>query len=130
MDPVPAPPETLGQLIKRLRDGKNLSAERLEELVGYSPGSGIVTQIEKGTRGKRLSRDKAAAFAQALGVPVTEILRAAGKLTRTEEDAIAARPSFEDFVGSDQSLRIEQKRMLILLYNSYVPKSRRGSGRT
>jgi transcriptional regulator with XRE-family HTH domain len=115
--------ETFGEAIKRLRLARNLSQERLEALVNYTPGNGMVSQIENGERGKRMSPSRMAAFAQALGVPVAEIMRAAGRLTKAEAATLKQRPSFEAFVNSDPELRVDQKRMLVLLYKSYVPGS-------
>ena len=120
-------PESFGQMIQRLREARGMSQERLEALAGYVPGGGMVSQIEGGKRGTRLSRDRLVAFAQAFGVPVTEILKAAGKLTPEEARQIANRPSFADFVNADPNLRIDQKRMLIALYRTYTPKEP-GSG--
>lgn len=115
-------PESFGKMIQRLREARGMSQERLEALAGYVPGNGMVSQIEGGTRGARLPRDRLVAFAQALGVPVTDMLRAAGKLTAKEASEIAKRPAFADFVNSDPNLRVDQKRMLVALYRTYVPK--------
>lgn len=115
--------ETFGQWVRRHREARNLSQERLEVLAGWAEGSGMITQIEGGTRGKRLSRDKAAGLAQALGVPVAEVLSAAGRLTPAVAKEIAERPSFEAFVNADPNLRIDQKRLLIALYRTYSPRS-------
>lgn len=128
MDDVAAGDEALGALIKRLREARNLSQERLEVLADYRPGSGMIAQIEGGTRGKRLSRTRAAALAQALRVPVTDILRAAGRLSPEEEAELRGRPTFEDFVNSDPELRVDQKRMLVGLYRTYVPRSTGAGG--
>lgn len=117
-----AGPESFGEMIQRLREARGMSQERLEALAGYVPGNGMVSQIEGGTRGSRLPRDRLVAFAQALGVPVTDLLRAAGKLSAKEAAEIEKRPSFVDFVNSDPNLRIDQKRMLVALYRTYVPK--------
>ena len=121
--------ETFGEYVKRLREARNLSQERLEALVGYT-STGMVALIESGKRGKRLSRSRAAAFAQALGVPASDVLRAAGRLTKADVAELAARPPFEAFVNSDPDLRADQKRMIIALYKSYVPRSSSsGSGK-
>ena len=128
MNSVGASGESFGQWVKRHREARNLSQERLELLLGYAEGSGMVAQIEGGTRGKRLSRDRAAAFAQALGVDVVDVLRAAGKLTPADARAMEHRPSFEAFVNADPNLRVDQKRMLIALYRTYAPRSSSGSG--
>lgn len=119
----PVERETFGQFVRRHREARNLSQERLEVLAGWAEGSGMVAQIENGKRGQRLSRDKAAGLAQALGVSVVDVLRAAGRITPAEAKAIAARPSFEAFVNSDPNLRIDQKRMLVALYRTYAPRS-------
>lgn len=125
---MPPEPETFGQAIQRLREARSLSQERLEAMVGYVPGSGIMSQIEAGRRGQRLPRDKLVAFAQALGVPVTTILDAAGRLSKEEALEIARRPSFEEFINGDPNLRIDQKRMLVALYKTYVPRAGSGGG--
>lgn len=127
MDPMGDSYESFGQWMKRHREARNLSQERLEFLAGYH-STGMVAQIESGKRGSRLSRTRAAAFAQALGVPVTDVLKAAGRLTKEDVAEIAVRPSFEAFVKSDPNLRADQKRMIVALYDSYVPRSSSSSG--
>lgn len=114
-------PNAVGDLIKELRVERHLSQERLEELVGYGKGSGMVSQIEAGTRGKRISRDRIVAFAQALSVSPRSLLLAAGHSTEGLDPE--GRPTFEDFVNADPLLRSDQKRVLIDLYQSYVGRS-------
>lgn len=60
------PPKTLGERVKVARLAANLSAKKLEEQAGLSPG--IVSRIESGERGKRLSGATIEKLAAALGV--------------------------------------------------------------
>lgn len=111
-------PTRFGALLKELRRRRNLSQDRLGELAGIN-GS-YVSQIEKGDRGKRPGRDVVIGLAQALREPAQVLLEAAGLEDPTVD--LRHRPSFEDFVSTDPDLRSDQKRALVAMYRTYVPK--------
>lgn len=66
-----APPKTLGDRVKVARLAAGLSAKKLEERAGLSPG--IVSRIESGERGKRLSGTTIEKLASVLGVSTSYI---------------------------------------------------------
>lgn len=108
-----------GEAVRRYREARNMSQERLAEDAGLS--GGYISLIETGGRGQRPSRDTVISIAQALNAPVVELLRAAGRLLPSDELAPdGERPTFEQFVNTDPALRSDQKKVLIDLYRSWV----------
>lgn len=79
--------------------------------------SAQISRLESG-KNKSMRRDQLAQVAQALGVPVTEILRATGvgKLG----PASPALPSLEEVLAADPNLTDEQRQVMLNLYWSYV----------
>jgi transcriptional regulator with XRE-family HTH domain len=115
-------PGEFGRLVLRYREARGMSQQRLAAVAGLSDG--YISLIETGRRGARPSRDTVLALAQALRVPPAELLRAAGRLQAGDElTPDAGRPSFEEFVRTDPSLRADQKRILIELYSSWVHRT-------
>lgn len=110
--------ETFGAVLRRYREARSMSQERLAEAAGVSPG--YVSLVETGKRGKRPSRDVVISLAQALRVDPVILLRAAGRLQPGDRLSPDERPTFEDFVQTDPALRSDQKGVLISLYRSYV----------
>jgi transcriptional regulator with XRE-family HTH domain len=115
-------PGAFGVLVRRSREARGLSQQRLATDAGLSDG--YISLIETGRRGARPSRDTVLALAQALGVPAAELLRAAGRL-RPGDDLSPdnRRPTFEEFVRTDPALRSDQKKVLVDLYSSFVRRS-------
>lgn len=111
-------PSEFGRMVRQHRTLKKLSQERLGELAGVS--GGYVSLIESGGRGDRPGRDVVVGIAQALGVPVVELLEAAGIAEPSDRQE---GPTLEDVVRTDPRLRADQKRILLDLYRSWVGKS-------
>jgi len=120
MADVDREPTEFGRLVKRYREARNMSQDRLAKLIGTTDG--YISQIESGKRGRRPDRDLVIGIAQALGAPAIELLRSSGKL-REGDELLDGRPTFEAFVMGDPSLRIDQKRILVDLYSSFVGRS-------
>lgn len=115
-------PGDFGRLVKRYREARGMSQDRLAELVGIT--GGYVSQIESGTRGRRPARDLVISFAQALQANPAEFLRATGRLEPGDDMSPEARMGFEEFVNSDPALRADQKRALVTLYRTWVREAR------
>lgn len=115
-DPVAEPTE-FGRLLKRLRQERHLSQPQLARLAGVSRG--YVGGIESGIRGRNPSRDVILTFARALNVPPLELLQAAGKDQPADREPRKVRPTFRQFIMGDPLLRMQEKEMLITLYDSY-----------
>lgn len=114
--------ENFGTLVKRYREARNMSQERLAELAKLS--SGYISLIETGNRGKRPSRDTVIGIAQALDADVVEFLRVAGRLEPADDiNPDGSRIPFERFVNTDPALRSDQKKVLIDLYRSWVRRT-------
>jgi transcriptional regulator with XRE-family HTH domain len=113
-------PTEFGQLLRRWREQRNLSQERLASMAGLS--NGYVSLIETGQR-QRPSRDNVIRLAQVLGAPLPEMLRAAGRLRPGDEMSTVARMSFADFVATDPALTTDQKETLVRVYRSLVGRS-------
>lgn len=118
--PTPTP---FGVLVKKLREGRGISQNALNQAAGLS--SGYVSQLESGQRGKRPSREKVLAIAQGLQADAaeTEALLRAANLHNGGPLVPPGRPPFRSFVMGDPLLRIDQKRALIATYESYVGRS-------
>lgn len=104
-----------GRLVRRYRDERSMSQDRLGKLVHRTDG--YISQLESGTRGKRLSRDMVVAIAQALNAPVNELLAAAG---HDPVDSASGRSRFVTAVETDPLLRSDQKRLILDLYSLFV----------
>ena len=104
-----------GQLVLRYRTERSMSQKRLAALVGRTDG--YISQLETGSRGRRLNRDVVIAIAQALQGPTNEFLVAAGLPPIEEQNT---RQKFSDLVSSDPLLRVDQKKILVDLYGVFV----------
>lgn len=92
-----------------------MSQDRLARLVQRTDG--YISQLETGSRGKRVNRDVVVAIAQALNAPLNELLTAAG-FDPVEADE--QRAEFMAVVARDPALRSDQKRILADLYGVFV----------
>ena len=107
-----------GRLVRKYREERSMSQKRLAVLTGRTDG--YISQLETGSRGKRLDRDLVVAVAQALHAPLNEFLTAAG-LDPVEP---ADHPQeFAATVTRDPLLRSDQKRVLIDIYATFVGRS-------
>ena len=92
-----------------------MSQKRLADLTGHTDG--YISQLETGSRGRRLDRDLVVGIAQALAAPVNELLVAAGHDPVAVDDG----PSrFHAVVTADPLLRADQKKILAELYAVFV----------
>lgn len=113
MEPVAA--NQFGRLVRKYREERSMSQDRLGKLVQRTDG--YISQLESGTRGKRLSRDMVVAIAQALNAPVNDLLAAAGHDPIETDNS---RSRFVHMVETDPLLRADQKRVLLDLYSIFV----------
>lgn len=118
MNDVARAPGEFGRLVRKYREARNMSQERLAQEAGLS--NGYISLLETGRRGERPSRDTVIGIAQALRASIPELLHAAGRLEPGDDIAPDSRPTFADFVRTDPNLRSDQKVILIDLYNSWV----------
>jgi transcriptional regulator with XRE-family HTH domain len=107
-----------GRLVRKYRDERSMSQQRLADLTGRTDG--YISQLETGSRGRRLDRDLVVAIAQALSAPLNEMLAAAG-FDAVEADDMRA--EFTRVVTTDPALRSDQKRILVDLYSVFVGRT-------
>jgi transcriptional regulator with XRE-family HTH domain len=107
-----------GRLVRKYREERSMSQQRLADLTGHTDG--YISQLETGSRGKRPDRDLVVSIAQALHVPLNELLVSAG-LDPIEQGN--HRANFATAVTTDPLLRSDQKRVLIDIYEVFVGRS-------
>ena len=103
---------TFGELVRSYRQSARMTQAELAEQVGV--GREQVSNWERGTRGKWISRQTVECLARALEVHADLLLGAAG--FRSACSASADRPSFEDLVASEPTLDAEGKEIILMLY--------------
>lgn len=110
-----------GRVLKTLRTETGFSQAQVAARAGVSPG--YVGLIEVGDRGERPSLDIVKRFGQALDANVEQmelLLRAAGHLGPDEHLIQDGRPSFASFVDGDPRLSRNQKKVLKLMYQTWL----------
>lgn len=107
-----------GRLVRKYREERSMSQQRLANLTGRTDG--YISQLETGSRGKRLDRDLVVAVAQALAAPLNEMLAAAGFDPVEADDQ---RAQFARVVNMDPALRSDQKRILLEIYGVFVGRT-------
>lgn len=93
-----APPKTLGERVKVARLAAGLSAKKLEETAGVSEG--LVSRIESGKRGRRLTHPTVEKLAAALGVSPSYIT---GEQTGVRGAQAALPPPLESIPGYEDA---------------------------
>ncbi|HEX8781364.1 MAG TPA: helix-turn-helix transcriptional regulator [Nocardioides sp.] len=107
-----------GEMLMRLRKARGLSQEGLAARAGLSDG--YVSQLETGSRGRRIGRDAVLALAQALRLDDDDyaaFLTAAGI---GPGEPRVGRERFIDVVTRDPLLRSDQKQVMVDLYAIFV----------
>lgn len=100
----------LGTKVRQLRKAKGLTQEALAKVVGVEPS--YIGHIERG-RTKSPGRDVLVRLAEALGVPVEELLAAAGYLQAPRLDGL---PDFHVYVSRKFAQTPRFRRALIQVY--------------
>jgi transcriptional regulator with XRE-family HTH domain len=122
---VDPPPSPFGRLVAQLRKGANLSQQELADRAELSRG--YIAQLESGYRGGRVKRATVHRLAQALGAPVSELLRAANLGLTADDIPAAARLDFVAFVASEPTLTPAQRRLILLVYQEMQAQTAAGA---
>jgi transcriptional regulator with XRE-family HTH domain len=122
-DPWKATLAALGALMRAQRQAAGLSLRDLAQRTSLS--NAYLSQVERGLHEPSLS--VLTAVAQALGVPLEELLRRAGVLAPEGGDAHgAAVLDTEAAIQGDPALSEPQRIALLSVYRSFVPARRAG----
>jgi transcriptional regulator with XRE-family HTH domain len=121
----PVVKETLGDVVRELRQRRGMSQGHLAAVSNVS--SGTISNWELGARGKRPRRDTVIAVAQGLRVDSADrkrLLAAAGLDTdHLDDDGDGGVPAVISAINADTRLRSDQKAGLINVYVSMVGRS-------
>jgi transcriptional regulator with XRE-family HTH domain len=115
---------TFADTLTRLRERAGLTQEQLAERSSFSRG--YIAQLESGYRGERVKRATANRLAHALDVDVGELLTAAQLRLSAADIPPESRPDFVDFLLTEPTLTISQRRMMAVIYRAFVEESQSG----